>query len=109
MRFVNETGEIESGHGMGVQKDWYTLITKGMVNLDYSLFSRNRKNYYFFSRESWINPRHLQFFEFIGKLVALSIINKSLFMAPSFSLAFYKIILGKTVTVTDLMDDFDEG
>jgi hypothetical protein len=38
------------------------MVIKGMVNLDYGLFLRTSKNYYFFSRESWINPRHLQFF-----------------------------------------------
>lgn len=49
-RFVNEFGEVESGYGQGVEKDWYTYVTQGMVNLDYGLFSKTSQNYYFFSR-----------------------------------------------------------
>ena len=64
-----------------------------MVNLDYGLFAKSSKNYYFFNRESWINPRHLQFYEFIGKMFALSIIKPSYFVSPSFSIIVYKMIL----------------
>ena len=53
---------MESGYGDGVAKEWYTLVTKGMVNLNYGLFVKTSNNFYYFNRESWINPRHLQFF-----------------------------------------------
>jgi hypothetical protein len=66
---------LESGHGNGVTKDWYAHLTKEMVNPNYGLFMKTSKNYYFFNRESWINPRHLQYYEFIGKIFASSIIN----------------------------------
>ena len=61
VKFVDVNGNIESGYGGGVTKEWYTLLTGGMVNLNYGLFTKTSKNYYFFNRESWINPRHLQF------------------------------------------------
>jgi hypothetical protein len=80
-----------------------------MVNLDYGLFTRTSKNYYFFNRESWVNPRHLQFFEFIGKLFALSCIKQGYFLSPSFSSVIYKMILEEKVEVEDLVEEFDEG
>jgi len=80
-----------------------------MVNLDYGLFVKSSKNYYFFNRDSWINPRHLQYFEFIGKLFALSFIKKVYFLSPCFSTVIYKIILGEKIGVDDLLDEFDEG
>jgi hypothetical protein len=95
VKFVNENNDVESGYGRGVEKDWYTLVTQGMVNLDYGLFSKTFKNYYFFNRESWINPRHLQFFEFIGKLFALSIFKEGYFLSPAFSIILYKMILNQ--------------
>jgi hypothetical protein len=61
VKFMNEAGALESGYGRGVAKDWYAFVTKGMANLNYGIFMKTSKNYYFFNRESWINPRHLQF------------------------------------------------
>ena len=69
------------------------LLSKAMVNLNYALFSRTPKNYYFFSRESYVNPRHLQYFEFIGKLFAFALTDNSLFVSPSFSFILYKLLL----------------
>jgi hypothetical protein len=92
-----------------VAKDWYAYVTKGMANLNYGIFMRTGKNYYFFNRESWINPRHLQFLEFIGKLFALAIINREFYLAPSFSILIYKMILGERIDIADIAKEFDEG
>lgn len=95
---------------MGVHKDWYTLLTREMVDLDYGLFTKSSKNYYFFNRESWVNPRHLQFFEFIGKLFALSLVQRERYsLCPSFSIIIYKMILGQPISVDDLVEEFDQG
>jgi hypothetical protein len=72
-------------------------VTKGMVNLNYGLFMKTSKNYYYFNRESWVNPRHLQFFDFIGKLFALSIVRDGFLLGPSFSILLYKMLLGEKV------------
>ena len=95
MKFINQLGRVERGYGDGVGKDWYCLVTKGMVNLNYALFAKTSKNYYFFNRESWINPRHLQYFEFIGKLFAYAVINNDYCLTPSFSIVLYKMIVGE--------------
>ena len=100
---------MESGYGDGVAKEWYTLVTKGMVNLNYGLFVKTSNNFYYFNRESWINPRHLQFFQFIGKLFALSIVRESFFLCPSFSILIYKMILGEEIEIEDIIEECDEG
>lgn len=47
---MNADGNIESGYGKGVTKDWYTYVSKGMANLNYGLIMKTSKNYYFFNR-----------------------------------------------------------
>jgi hypothetical protein len=47
---MNDSDVLESGVGSGVLKDWYSLVTKGMVNLNYGIFMKTSKNYYFFNR-----------------------------------------------------------
>ena len=93
VKFFDVNGVPESGRGHGVLREWFTLLSKALVNLHYLLFSRMPKNYYFFSRESFLNPRHLQYFEFVGKLFAFALTDNSLFISPSFSLLLYKLLL----------------
>lgn len=50
VKFMNADGNIESGYGKGVTKDWYTYVSKGMANLNYGLIMKTSKNYYFFNR-----------------------------------------------------------
>jgi hypothetical protein len=47
---VGLDGKKESGYGGGVAKEWYTYVTKGMVNLNYGLFTKTSKNYYYINR-----------------------------------------------------------
>ena len=68
-----------------------------MVNLNYGLFSKSSSNYYFFNKESGINPRHLQFIEFIGKIFALSLLRGHFYVYPSFSTILYKKLLGLNI------------
>jgi hypothetical protein len=66
-----------------------------MVNLDYALFIRTFYNNYYFNKESDFNPRHLQYFEFIGKVIGFSLTNSTMFVSPSLSILIYKMILGE--------------
>ena len=79
-----------------------------MVNLNYALFKRTPTNYYFFNRESYINSRHLQYFEFIGKLFGLSLTKNSLMVSPSFSILLYKMILSEEITLKDILTEFED-
>jgi hypothetical protein len=50
VHFIDKNGHNESGIGIGVKRDWYSLVTKEMVNLNYGIFMKTSKNYYYFNR-----------------------------------------------------------
>jgi hypothetical protein len=51
------------------------------------------QNYYHFAKQIGLNPRNLQYYEFIGKLFGKSIISKNYFVCPNFTLLLYKYLL----------------
>lgn len=92
-----------------MKREWFTLLTKEMVNPGFSLFSPTDAGSYFFSRDSYVNPRHLQYFEFIGKLFALALTYcEFLFISVPFSPLLYKMILNQPITPEDLFSEFKE-
>lgn len=84
-----------------------------MVNLDLALFVKTPSDFHYLNSlnsESDINPCHLHYFEFIGKLFGFSIINPMFFICPSFSRILYKLILSETIQIEDLIaEKFPEG
>jgi E3 ubiquitin-protein ligase NEDD4 len=50
---------------------------------------------------SSINPEHLRYFEFIGRVVGLAIFHQR-FLDAFFVTAFYKMVLGMKLTLDDL-------
>jgi hypothetical protein len=84
------------------------FVTKGMANLNYGIFVKISKNYYF-NCESWVNPQHLQFFEFIGKLFSLSIVHERFLIRSSFSILLIRMLLGEKILVRGIGNEFDEG
>ena len=50
---------------------------------------------------SGINPEHLNYFKFIGRVLSLGIFHRHLSDA-SFIVSFYKMILKKKITLADL-------
>jgi E3 ubiquitin-protein ligase NEDD4 len=50
---------------------------------------------------SGINPEHLNYFKFIGRVVGLAIFHRR-FLDAFFIVSFYKMILNKRVTVADM-------
>lgn len=50
---------------------------------------------------SGINPEHLNYFRFIGRVVGLAIFHRR-FLDAFFIVSFYKMILNKKVTVADM-------
>jgi hypothetical protein len=53
-----------------------SVVAKEMMNPDYGLFVVAQDGAYHPSGTSDINPDHLAYFEFAGKVVALAIANK---------------------------------
>ncbi|KAF7684283.1 E3 ubiquitin-protein ligase TOM1-like [Astathelohania contejeani] len=99
IRFAGEEG-VDAG---GVSREWYTLIGEAMVNPDYALFtpSTDDKVTYFPNKSSHVNPEHLLFFRFAGRVVAKAIREDRL-MDVHFSRPFYKYLLDRPVGVEDL-------
>lgn len=91
-----------------MKREWFTLLTKAIVNPDYSLFAPTGSGSFFFSPDSYVNPRHLQYFEFIGKLFAFALTHEFLLITSSFSPLLYKMMLKHPITPEDVLSEFQE-
>ena len=74
-----------------------------MFNPFYCLFEYSAHDNYTLqiNPHSGINPEHLEYFRFIGRIVGLSIFHQR-FLDAFFITAFYKMMLGKKVALSDM-------
>jgi len=74
-----------------------------LVKPFYRLFERSGDKGYALeiNPASGVNPEHLNYFKFIGRYLGLAIFNHRILDA-CFSFNFYKMILKKKVTLSDL-------
>lgn len=90
IEFVNEEG-MDAG---GVSREWFLLLSKQIFNPDYGLFKLSSTgNTYQPNKNSWINPDHLKFFKFIGRIMGKALYDGYMLDA-FFTRSFYKHILG---------------
>ena len=99
VKFYGEDG-VDAG---GVTREWFSVLTLQMFNADYALFRTSAvdKITYAPNRMSSVNPDHLQFFRFVGRVIAKAI-NDGRLLDAYFTRSFYKCILGRKVELTDL-------
>lgn len=99
VRFWNEEG-IDAG---GVTREWFSILARAMFNPDYALFApcAADRTTYQPNRASAINPDHLAFFKFVGRVIGKAIYDGRLLDAY-FTRSFYKHILGKAVDYRDM-------
>ncbi|CCE78387.1 Piso0_001009 [Millerozyma farinosa CBS 7064] len=99
VNFKGESG-IDAG---GVTREWYQVLSRQMFNPDYALFTPVASDETTFhpNRTSYVNPEHLSFFKFIGKVIGKAIFDNC-FLDCHFSRAVYKRILGKPVSLKDM-------
>ncbi|UZJ54316.1 hypothetical protein CBS101457_003636 [Exobasidium rhododendri] len=99
VRFWHEEG-IDAG---GVTREWFSILARAMFNPDYALFApcAADRTTYQPNRASAINPDHLAFFKFVGRVIGKAIYDGRLLDAY-FTRSFYKHILGKAVDYRDL-------
>lgn len=99
VRFWNEEG-IDAG---GVTREWFSILARAMFNPDYALFApcAADRTTYQPNRASAVNPDHLAFFKFVGRVIGKAIYDGRLLDAY-FTRSFYKHILGKPVDYRDL-------
>ena len=90
VEFIGEEG-IDQG---GLTREWYNLLSKEMFNQNYALFVRASNGATFQpDPRSVINPDHLFYFKFVGRIIGKALYDGYLVDA-FFTRAFYKHILG---------------
>ena len=96
--------EGEEGQDVGgLLREWYLIIAREMFNPNYALFqlTPGDRVTYIPNPSSQINPNHLDYFRFIGKVIAKAIYDNKL-LDCYFTRSFYKHILGKQLHYTDM-------
>ena len=87
----------------GLLREWYVIISREIFNPMYALFkvSPGDKVTYTIYEQSQTNPNHLDYFKFVGRVIAKAIYDNKL-LECYFSRSFYKHILAKPVKYTDM-------
>ncbi|KAI8149652.1 hypothetical protein BJV82DRAFT_588730 [Fennellomyces sp. T-0311] len=87
----------------GLSREFFFLLSHEMFNPFYCLFEYSAHDNYTLqiNPHSAINPEHLNYFRFIGRVVGLAIFHRR-FLDAFFIVSFYKMILNKKVTVADM-------
>jgi E3 ubiquitin-protein ligase HUWE1 len=99
VRFYEEEG-VDAG---GVTREWFTVLARQMFNPGYALFKPSAvdKVTYQPNRTSFINPDHLLFFRFVGRIIGKAIYDGRL-LDCYFTRSFYKCMLGIPVDWKDM-------
>ena len=87
----------------GVSREFFFLLSHEMFNPFYCLFEYSAHDNYTIqiNPNSGINPEHLNYFKFIGRVVGLGIFHRR-FLDAFFVGALYKMMLGKKVVLQDM-------
>ncbi|KAI9811485.1 MAG: hypothetical protein M1827_005468 [Pycnora praestabilis] len=99
---VKFDGEDGLDYG-GLSREFFFLLSHEMFNPFYCLFEYSAHDNYTLqiNPHSGINPEHLNYFKFIGRVVGLAIFHRR-FLDAFFIGAFYKMILRKRVSLADM-------
>lgn len=99
IRFSGEEG-VDAG---GVSREWFQVLARQMFDPNYALFVpvNADRNTYHPNKTSGINPEHLLFFKFVGRIVGKALFDGKL-LDCHFSRPIYKKILGKNVSLKDM-------
>lgn len=101
VNFTNEQG-IDAG---GLTKDWFSLIAKEIFNPNFALFNLTENQTYQPNPFSGVNSQHIEYFNFIGKVIARSLIQRQ-YIKCHFSRSFIRQILQIPLKLKDL-EDYD--
>jgi hypothetical protein len=99
IKFHEEEG-LDAG---GVTREWFAVLSRQMFDPNYALFkvSAVDKITYQPNRTSYVNPDHLLYFCFVGRIIGKAIYDGRL-LDCYFTRSFYKHILGIPVDFKDL-------
>jgi E3 ubiquitin-protein ligase NEDD4 len=84
-------------------REFFFLLSHEMFNPVYCLFEYSALDNYTLQMNpaSSVNPEHLSYFRFIGRVMGLAVFHRR-FLDAYFIVSFYKMILKKKVTISDL-------
>lgn len=88
---------------MTLFREFFFLLSHEMFNPFYCLFEYSAHDNYTLqiSPASGVNPEHLNYFKFIGRVVGLAIFHRR-FLDAYFITSMYKMILHKKISLQDL-------
>ncbi|KAH9839447.1 uncharacterized protein C8Q71DRAFT_905985 [Rhodofomes roseus] len=99
VRFYDEEG-VDAG---GVTREWFQILARQMFDPNYALFqpcAADRLTYQP-NKNSWVNPEHLSFFKFVGRIIGKAIYDGRLLDAY-FARSLYRQLLAKPVDYKDV-------
>lgn len=99
IEFANEPG-LDYG---GVSREFFFLLSHEIFNPIYGLFQYSSHTNYTLqiNAHSDINPEHLHYFYFIGRVIGTAIYQRK-YLDAYFVTAFYKMLLDLPVTLEDM-------
>ncbi|CAG0896508.1 unnamed protein product [Darwinula stevensoni] len=102
VRFRGEEG-LDYG---GLAREWLHLLSRQMLNPAYGLFQYAQDDgcALQINPDSSINPDHLSYFHFVGRVLGLALFHGLHLDGSPFTSAFYRKLLGKPVSLGDIAD-----
>eukprot|EP00054_Salpingoeca_dolichothecata_P029140 m.226761 g.226761 ORF g.226761 m.226761 type:complete len:1258 (-) comp26405_c0_seq3:76-3849(-) len=99
VKFLGEGG-LDFG---GLAREWFYLISHDVFHPSYGMFTYARDDDYSLqiSPTSAADADHLLYFQFVGRIFGMAILHNH-FLDVTFTIAFYKMILGEPITLRDL-------
>ncbi|KAI8052802.1 E3 ubiquitin-protein ligase RSP5 [Syncephalis plumigaleata] len=99
IKFEGEDG-LDYG---GLSREFFFLLSHEMFNPFYGLFEYSAHDNYTLqiNPHSGVNPEHLNYFKFIGRVVGLAIFHRR-FLDAFFITSLYKMILHKKIVLGDM-------
>ncbi|KAJ7579230.1 hypothetical protein C8J56DRAFT_339945 [Mycena floridula] len=99
IRFFDEEG-VDAG---GLTREWFQILARQMFDPNNALFQpcAADKLTYQPNKNSWVNPEHLSFFKFVGRVIGKAIYDGRLLDAY-FARSLYRQLLGKPVDYKDV-------
>lgn len=99
IKFAEEEG-VDAG---GVAREWFSVLARQMFNPDYALFRTSAADRITYqpNRMSYINPDHLLYFHFVGRIIGKAVFDSRL-LDCHFTRSFYKHMLRIPVETKDM-------
>ncbi|GMI72686.1 ubiquitin protein ligase 5 [Hibiscus trionum] len=100
MEFKNEEAT-----GPGVLREWFFLVCQAIFNPENALFvpCSNDRRRFFPNPASRVDPLHLEYFRFSGRVIALALMHK-VQVGVVFDLVFFRQLAGLPISLEDIRE-----